>query len=85
MKWVSDDSLEVYVDSIFKQSVTFSKFVVQDVQQRKTMMQRAQQGFEYCKKMWLWAKSKAKMECDENLKYVDEMLNLMTIRISQMK
>ncbi|CAL6039347.1 KIF1-binding_domain-containing protein [Hexamita inflata] len=85
VKWIHIDTVEVYVDAIFRQAVVFSKFPSRDVQTRKQMMERALMGFEYCEKMWKWAKKENKFEVDENLKLVAEMLVLMRVRISQMQ
>lgn len=81
VKWIHIDSLEVYTDAVFRQSVIFSKFPTKEACVRKTMMERALRGFEYCEKMWKWIKEKDKGDVDENLKLVDNMMTLMKIRI----
>ena len=83
VKWIHEQSLEVYLDSIFRQASIFSKFPNRDPAVRKRMMECALNKFEYCEKMWKYCKEKHKMDVDENLKLVAEMMVLMRVRISQ--
>lgn len=45
-------------------------------------MERSLVGFEYCEKVWKWMKASDKGEVDDNLKYVQEMMTLMRLRIT---
>jgi hypothetical protein len=46
-----EDSLQVYIDGVFKQAIVFSKI---PTEQRKQMMQRAMLGLKKKKKVWEW-------------------------------
>eukprot|EP00703_Trepomonas_sp_PC1_P001401 JAP95205.1 KIF-1 binding protein C terminal domain-containing protein [Trepomonas sp. PC1] len=81
IKYMHEDSLQIYIDGVFKQAIVFSKI---PTEQRKQMMQRAMLGFEYCQKVWEWMKENKKGDVEESLKYVGEMLNLMRMRLSQL-